>query len=257
MTVAVDTTSSNSTLQAYLDKQAKSIAADKSNTSTTSSTTSTSAATGVFKNETTFLNILTTQLKHQDPTSATDPNQFTQELVQFAGVEQQLNTNKDLEQLINLQKSNSGVTAALGYVGQYIEAPTTNGQFALQGGTAEVGYTLPSAAQNSTISIIDSTGNTIRTLTGAKTAGSNYITWDGKNSVGVQVPDGTYTFSVAAKDINGKDETVSAMRIIGKVTGVTSNTDGTTNLSIGSMSIGTTTVDSIFSAGNLPTATAG
>src|SRR5580704_7377764 len=85
-----------------------------------------------------YLQILTTQLQNQDPTDATDPNQFTQELVEFAGVEQQLNTNSDLQTLINIQKT-GGVASTLSYIGGYVEAPTTN-QLALQNGQAEIGY---------------------------------------------------------------------------------------------------------------------
>src|SRR5947208_12909592 len=43
-----------------------------------------------------FLTLLTTQLRHQNPLDPLDTNQFTQQLVQFAGVEQQLRTNSEL-----------------------------------------------------------------------------------------------------------------------------------------------------------------
>lgn len=257
-TAATAATSANQNLQNYLSQQAQNIAADKTAAANTAATgsSSTSATTGVFKNETTFLNILTEQLKHQDPTAATDTNQFTQELVQFAGVEQQLTTNNDLQSLINLQKTSSGVTADLGYVGQYVEAPTTDGKIPLQSSAAEFAYSLPSAAQSVTVTIKDSSGNTVTTLSGPKTAGLNYLSWNGQDTNGVQQPDGTYSFSVSALDTSGKAETISDLRILGKVTGVSSNSDGTTNLSLGDISIGTSTVDSVYSAGNLPQAPA-
>lgn len=247
------TTASNSALQSYLDKQAQNIAASKASASSSSSS---SATQGVFKNETTFLNILTTQLKQQDPTNTTDTNQFTQELVQFAGVEQQLNTNKDLEKLISLQKNNSGVTSALNYIGGYVEVPTTTGQMVLQSGSSEIGYTLPSTSQNTTIKISDSSGNVVKTISGPTTSGLNYVSWDGKDSNGNQLADGTYSFTVSALDSAGKAETISDTRFIGKVTGVTSNSDGTTNLSIGAVSVGTSSIDAAYSASSLPAATA-
>ena len=52
-----------------------------------------------------FLNMLMTQLQNQDPTSPLDTNQFTSELVQFSGVEQQINTNNSLTQLIQLTQA--------------------------------------------------------------------------------------------------------------------------------------------------------
>ncbi|HEX2801368.1 MAG TPA: flagellar hook capping FlgD N-terminal domain-containing protein, partial [Phenylobacterium sp.] len=49
--------------------------------------------TSLVENFNTFLSLLTTQLKNQDPTAPLDSNQFTQQLVQMTGVEQQLNSN--------------------------------------------------------------------------------------------------------------------------------------------------------------------
>lgn len=258
-TATTAVTATNSALQSYLNQQAQNVAADQA--AATSSGSSTNATTGaatqgVFKNEATFLNILTTQLKNQDPSSASDPNQFTQELVEFAGVEQQLNTNSDLQQLITLQKNNGGVTSALNYIGGYAESTTTTGQMSLQNGSSEIGYTLPSAAQSVTVTVKDSSGNTVATLTGPTTQGLNYLSWNGQDSSGNQLSDGAYTFSVAATDTSGNAETITDMRVIGKVTGVSSNSDGTTNLSLGTVSVSTSTVDAVYTSGNLPKATA-
>src|ERR1051326_9398368 len=65
----------------------------------------------------TFLTLLTTQLKNQDPLQPMDSNQFTQQLVQFSQVEQQINSNKNLESLISLTKSQT-TTAAVSYLGK-------------------------------------------------------------------------------------------------------------------------------------------
>lgn len=84
------------------------------------------------------------------------------------------------------------------------------------------------------------------------------MSWDGKDSTGTQLADGTYTFSIAANDSStGAAETISDMRVVGKVTGVTSNSDGSTNLQIGGVTIPTSTVEMVFSSGSVPTATAG
>src|ERR1017187_1412865 len=61
--------------------------------------------TEIASNFTTFLQLLTTQLKNQDPLSPMDTNQFTQQLVEFAGVEQQMKTNDTLSTLVSLQQS--------------------------------------------------------------------------------------------------------------------------------------------------------
>src|SRR5438876_9532024 len=84
---------------------------NSSNSSLSSSTGSTLA--GNFQ---TFLQLLTTQLQNQNPLDPLDTNQFTQQLVQFAGVEQQLKTNDQLTQLVSLQQTTQA-TQALGFVG--------------------------------------------------------------------------------------------------------------------------------------------
>ena len=261
MTAAVGgatSATSNSVLSSYLANQTQ---AQLSSASTSSSsnlnaaqqTAETAAATSTtFGNFNTFLNILTTQLQNQDPTNATDPNQFTQELVQFAGVEQQLSTNSKLDTLINYAKNSSGATAALSYIGQYAQVTTTGNQVPLQGGSAEVGYTLASASSSANVFIKDSSGNTVATLAGAATQGTNYVTWNGENSAGTQLPDGAYTFSVAVTNADGTTQTPSALAVVGKVTGVTTNTDGTSNLTLGTLSLSDSNVDAVYSTGNLP-----
>src|SRR6202049_3769560 len=86
--------------------------------SSSSSLSSTSGATlaGNFQS---FLTLLTTQLQNQNPLDPLDTNQFTQQLVQFAGVEQQLKSNDQLKSLIDIQKS-AQATQALIYVGNTV-----------------------------------------------------------------------------------------------------------------------------------------
>src|SRR5712671_645233 len=67
----------------------------------------------------TFLTLLTTQLKNQDPLSPLDTNQFTAQLVSFAQVEQQLKANDQLATLVSLEKT-AQATTALAYVGQTV-----------------------------------------------------------------------------------------------------------------------------------------
>jgi flagellar basal-body rod modification protein FlgD len=67
-----------------------------------------------------FLTLLTTQLRNQNPLNPTDTNQFTQQITQMTGVEQQLVSNQLLQQLVAQQ---SGVSAAAGLIGDKITAP--------------------------------------------------------------------------------------------------------------------------------------
>ena len=89
-----------------------------------STVASSASATGVDKNSLagnfqTFLTLLTTQLKNQNPLDPLDTNQFTQQLVQFAQVEQQIKSNDLLAGLVLLEKR-SEATAALAYVGSTV-----------------------------------------------------------------------------------------------------------------------------------------
>ena len=81
----------------------------------------------------TFLTLLTTQLKNQDPTSPMDSNQFTQQLVQFSSVEQQISTNDNLKTLITQGTSNASAMTA-GYLGKKVSV--LNGNASLTGGSA-------------------------------------------------------------------------------------------------------------------------
>jgi flagellar basal-body rod modification protein FlgD len=256
MTTATTTaTDSTSGISAYLKQQDKNIATDKNTIASTGTTSGTDAAS-VRKSYNTFLKLLTTQLQHQDPTSATDTNQFTQELVQYSQVEQQLSTNEKLDTLINLQKGSSGATAALNYIGKYVEAPA-NGQFPIQGGKTEFGYTISSAAKSAIVSVTDQSGTTVATFNAPTKTGLNYVSWDGKDSSGNQLSDGTYKFSLVVTGTDNKAENITDTRIIGKVTGVDSNSDGTINLNLGDgLSVTQNSVDSVFDANSLPSATA-
>ena len=92
-------------------------------TSTGATAASVTSRSTIAQNFNTFLQLLTTQLKNQNPLDPLDTNQFTQQLVQFAQVEQQMNTNTSLGTLVSLQQTAQS-TAALGFLGSTV---TVNG----------------------------------------------------------------------------------------------------------------------------------
>src|ERR1700744_4864479 len=90
--------------------------------SSSSGTSSAAAAnalanTQIAGNFQSFLQLLTTQLQNQNPLSPLDTNQFTQQLVEFAGVQQQIKTNDALTSLVSLQMA-TATTQALNFVGK-------------------------------------------------------------------------------------------------------------------------------------------
>jgi len=204
----------------------------------------------------TYLQILTTQLKNQDPTNAADPNQFTQELVQMAQVQQQITTNTDLQNLTTASSTNSLATGT-GYIGGYVQANSPSNEFPLQKGGGEFGYTLASGASNTTINIQDSSGNVVAQITGGTAAGGNYVAWNGVEANGSTAPDGTYTFAVNATDNSGKAIAVSNPIAMFLVTSVQSNPDGSLQLLAGSLSLDTSDVTNVYAPTTLPKATVG
>lgn len=251
-TQAVSSLNNTGALNDYLAKQKTTKAADAEKANSTSTASAFSSLAG---NQKTFLSILTTQLKNQDPTAATDTNQFTQELVQFTQAEQQINTNAKLDQLIKLQQNSNGLASTLGYIGKYVEAATTS-QIALQKGDAGLAYVLPSQAKTVAISITDSNGKVINTISGPTSSGLNRINWDGKDSTGKVVADGTYNFTLSAKNASGNNLDVKDTRAVALVSALQTNSDGTTDLSFGDgFKVNSTKVSAVFDPNNVPKAT--
>ncbi|MEA2921461.1 MAG: flagellar basal-body rod modification protein FlgD [Bradyrhizobium sp.] len=176
--------------------------------SSSSSSSSLSSTTGdtLAGNFQTFLTLLTTQLQHQDPLSPLDTNQFTQQLVQFASVEQQLKTNTQLTTLVSLQQTAQS-TQALGFVGK--TAVVDGSTASLTNASATWDLSVPTNS-NVNISITNSTGQTVFTGNYAVNAGNNLpFTWDGKGNDGSQWPDGSYKLTATAADSVGNPVTVS------------------------------------------------
>jgi flagellar basal-body rod modification protein FlgD len=154
----------------------------------------------------TFLKLLTTQLQNQDPMSPMDSNQFTQQLVAFSGVEQQINTNDNLQSLIALSLSQQA-SAAVNYIGHSVVM--TGGKGALQNGAVDWTYNLSAPASGTTLTVTDASGKVVYTGSGNTAAGNNDFAWDGKDSSGNQLPDGQYTLSVQAAASDGSAITSS------------------------------------------------
>ncbi len=157
--------------------------------------------TRLSDNYDTFLVLLTAQLQNQDPLAPMDSTQFTQQLVQYSQVEQQIRTNEQLEGLVG-QYQAASAGAALSYLGKdaIIEADETY----LAGGAANWAYRLPEAASSITITVKDPSGRTIYEDTSVPSgAGEHLFTWDGTKTNGETAPDGVYSISIAATNAEG------------------------------------------------------
>jgi flagellar basal-body rod modification protein FlgD len=200
------------------------------------------ANTTLAGNFQTFLTLLTTQLQHQDPLTPLDTNQFTQQLVQFASVEQELKTNDQLTTLVSLQQTAQS-TQALTFVGK--TAAVDGDTSVLSQGKAAWNLSVPTNA-NVSISITNSVGQTVLTGTVPVSAGAPQpFTWNGIGSDGTQQPDGKYKLTATAADSVGNSVGVST-----QIEGVVSSVDLTQTPPLLSIDGQTFTVNQVKSIAN-------
>jgi flagellar basal-body rod modification protein FlgD len=187
-----------------------------------------------------FLRLLTTQLKNQDPTSPTDTNALTQQIASLSQVEQQINTNKNLESLISAFAATQ-YNSVVNYIGKQIEAP--GNVSALKDGNAKFVFYLPKDAQTNQITIKDGNGVTVYTGTAGLDSGRNEFVWNGKNNLGATQPNGIYNITYNTKDSAGG--TINTVPYIsGRVTSIDSS-GGNVYASIGEISVLLTKITSI------------
>jgi flagellar basal-body rod modification protein FlgD len=176
------------------------------NSSGASGSSGTTPTTGIASNFQTFLTLLTTQLQNQNPLDPLDTNQFTQQLVQFAGVEQQLKTNDQLTSLVALQKTAQS-TQALNFVGSTAVVDGSTASLKDNKATWALGVSKPSSV---TVTISNSTGQAVYSGKFSMNAGDHQtFQWDGRGNDGSQWPEGSYTLSATAKDAAGQSVAVS------------------------------------------------
>jgi flagellar basal-body rod modification protein FlgD len=151
--------------------------------------------------------------------------------VQFAGVEQQLKTNDTLGSLLSLSAAGTA-TNAVSFVGSNI---TADGATALLKDGNASWKVNSSAAGQATITIKDSNGSVVQTMTRSLAAGDQSLGWDGTTSIGTKAPDGAYTVSIQGTSVAGQSLTVKT-----QISGVVDGVDFTTSipsLKIGSISV--------------------
>ena len=191
----------------------------------------------------TFLALLTTQLKNQDPLSPMDSTQFTQQIVQMTGVEQQLLTNDLLTMLVGM--NDGGLTNSVNLIGKQVSTESDKG--VLTDGKIDFSYNLPRAATGLKLEVVDSFGKTVATINPDDlTKGDKTFTWDGKSADGTQQPNGgTYTLKATATDAAGSNIAVTTKSLLaGVVTGVES-VDGVTMLTVGGRKVALNSVVSV------------
>lgn len=205
---------------------------------TTPTTTATDSKAGEARNKLsgdfdTFLNLLVTQLKNQDPLEPLDTHEFTAQLVQFASVEQAIATNENLEKMMEADR-NSAISTAAGYIGKFVQAEGDSAR--LKDGVASFTYELTKPAHQVEVVITDDLGQIVYKGSAPKEAGKNDVLWDGTSNIDGQTkPEGTYHISVVAKDAQMKEVEVKTFTT-GFISAVDIE-DGELDLKIGDISV--------------------
>lgn len=178
-----------------------------------------------------FLTLLTAQLKHQDPSNPTDSSNFTSQIAQFAGVQQQVQTNSNLSNLLQATQENQ-LTNGVGLIGKTVTAQSAS--LPLQNGKADVTY---NALQSGpvAIAVTNDKGQVVHTETTNAAAGTNAWTWNGKGNAGNPLPDGHYALAVEGASADGTPVALPTT-VSGVVTGM-SRTAAGLNAQIGGASI--------------------
>ncbi len=213
---------------------AASTAAKTSSSSTSTSTTSpaTSSSAKLTQSYDSFLKLLTTQMQNQDPLSPMESSEFTNQLVQFSQVEQQISQNSKLDKLVSLQNNNQ-TQASLGFIGLDVEA--TGNAFTYDSKPVKMSYTLPEASTSTRIQIKNEKGVTVQTLDGVRSTSRQELSWDGKKSDGTAAPAGDYTMTVMAPKADSKLMTAKTT-VFGRVSGIEAG-NGVTTLMMGKVPV--------------------
>jgi flagellar basal-body rod modification protein FlgD len=186
---------------------------------TTATDTVSAGRNSLAQNFDMFLTLLTAQMKNQDPLSPLDNNQFTAQLVQMTGVEQQLAANDMLKQLV--ANTGGNIASAVDLIGKQVRADTADTK--LSAGQAQWGYHLDSDVADLKIQVLDANGRVVDVIAPADDqakAGDHTLTWDGKNLAGATLPDGVYTLALSTTGSDGKTISVGQIYQEGQASAV-------------------------------------
>jgi len=217
-----------------------SVSSATSSTSQAQTSSTQSASTRLNQNFDMFLQMLTTQLQNQNPLEPLDANKFTEQLVQYSSVEQQIATNQSLQQLTSIVIAQNAASL-VNYVGSEV---TAEGNAAtLKDGKAKWNFETQTQAQTMTVEIRNEAGALVATQTLTPSDTKVSFEWDGKANDGSTAPDGTYRVTVKASDAEGANVPVTS-----KVSGVVTEIDFSTaepTLSVNGMTIPASSILSV------------
>ncbi len=201
-----------------------------------------SASNGTSISTLDYLNLMMTQLQNQDPTQPMDASAIMGQLSQFGTVEGINQLNTSFSTLSSQLVSNQALQAS-SLLGNYVLVPSSSGTLA-SGGSLYGAVTLPSAANNVTVQVVNSAGAVVQTLAlGNQGAGTAGFTWDGSTAAGGTAPAGTYSL-VASGTVNGQGQQLTTL-VQGQVQSITLNSSGSSGLTLQVAGLGSVPFSSV------------
>jgi flagellar basal-body rod modification protein FlgD len=156
-----------------------------------------------------FMKLLLAQMKNQDPMKPMDDTAFVAQLAQFSSLQQQMQTNKALA-LVATQQQGQLNTEVASLVGRTVTVKGSQVAISGNGTGTAVSFGLTGPAASVKVTILDASGQPVRTMDlGARPGGNVTTAWDGKDDGGNPQPAGTYTVSVSATNASGAPVTVT------------------------------------------------
>lgn len=192
------------------------MAISPTSTGPTQSTTPSVDSQKLSQNYQMFLKLLTTQIRNQSPMQPMNPNEFTQQLVQYSSIEQQIKMNANIEDL-KVAMAMINATSLVNYIGSTVTVDSAS-TVLTSSSSASWTFTMPKAAKT-TVVVKDSYGKVVHVAQRDFTAGEQSYSWDGRLANGTRARVGEYTISFEAKDADGRAVT-PVREITGKVDGL-------------------------------------
>lgn len=191
-----------------------------------------------------FTRLLIAQMKNQDPLEPLSPTEFMNQLTQLSNLEQLMAVKTKLEGLEGLQKSMSE-SQALNHLGK--EVVVSSSELRVATGKVEtLEYELATPADTVTASIFDSNGRLVYTKsTENLSVGVHQVGWNGKDSNGQQVGDGTYLVQVSRSNGTGASSPVPT-QLRGVVEAISHNALGEPLLKVGNRAVSMSAVMQVF-----------
>lgn len=158
-----------------------------------------------------FLKLLTEQLQNQDPLDPMKNEEFVAQLAQFSSLEQLFGLNAVMESVyLGIASMNNASMANL--LGTEVVADGNTVHAPGDGAPVPLHFEAGTSFQQATVTVTDESGRVVDTFEiGAHEAGEHEVSWDGLDQDGQPVPEGLYTFSIAATDAEGESVDVQTL----------------------------------------------